>query len=243
MPRYEQDSIVEALCEFAFEPSSPWDPTVFGRFLQELGESDYPHREAGEVVEVGLMTGNGGVFPSAQQQQRMRFFNSDRTKLAQVGPDLVTANVLKPYPHWSDFQPFIMKALRAYRSAGRPKSLARLALRYIDRIELPESASSLGSWLEAGSSDFVPGFLRDAGPGAFSRVSKQTGSSIESITVALDSSPVLALIMDTELVLLFPPEGEDELVAVLDSLHERINEIFEGSITQHTRDVLRPVPR
>ncbi len=241
MPRYQQDSIIEALCEFSFEPTTPaWDPTVFGGFLHAFGEGEFPHREAGEVVSLGLMASGGEVFPKAEHQQRMRFFNEGRTRLAQVGAHSVAANVLKPYPHWDEFKPFILRTLAAYRKAAPRSDIARMALRYIDQIQLPPGPVILGDWLVAGS-DFVPGFLRDAGLGAFSRVSKRTGATMESITVALDSSPMAALMLDTELVVLAPEGSEQEIGRRLDELHSRINEIFEQSVSDQTRSFLQPV--
>lgn len=240
MPRYEQDSIVEALCEFMFEPTTLWDPTVFGRFIAELGEIDYPHREVGEVVGFGLVAAGGGVVPHTEHQPRMRFFNTDRTRLAQVGAHLVAANVLRPYPHWQEMRDFVLRVLEAYRRAASPQAIARMTLRYIDRIELTSAPAVLGDWFEAGS-DFVPGFLRDAGPGAFSRVSKQSGQRVDAVTIALDASSIPALMLDTELVVLSPVGSQPALSNQLDELHARVNAIFESSITDKTRRFLRVV--
>ncbi len=240
MPRYEEDSIVEALCEFSFAAGCAWDPTVFGRFREAITDAELPVREAGEIVEFALEPAEGGL--RARRQARMRFFNQDRTRLAQVGEDLLVANVLRPYPHWEVFRPFILRTLAAYTEAANPEAIEKITLRYIDRITLPEADTVLGNWIQTKSA-YVPGFLEDAKRGGFSRVEKPVVDGTEALTLVLDTDDEnhRVLSIDTELVCAQVPPQKEALGTKLDKLHDRMIGIFETCITPRTRELLKPM--
>lgn len=242
MPRYEEDSIVEALCEFTFAAGSPWDPTVFGAFRAAITDEELPIRETGEVVAFALEPAEGGLRQRSRRRPRMRFFNEDRTRLAQVGENLLAANVLRPYPHWEEFRPFIMRTLAAYTAAASPEKIEKLTLRYIDRISLPDPDTVLGDWIETESA-YVPGFLADAKRGGFSRVEKPVTDGTEALTLVLDTNDKnqRVLSLDTELVCVEVLQEEEVLGKKLDALHCRIIDIFEACISQRTRDHLKPI--
>ncbi|MCA9574356.1 MAG: TIGR04255 family protein [Polyangiales bacterium] len=241
MPRYETDPIVEALCEFAFASTAQWDPTVFGAFRSAVGDAVLPIREAGEVVDVLVETTEEGVRQHTRRLQRMRFFSADRSRLAQVGENLLIANVLRPYPHWGPFRAFILQTLEAYESAAKPDGIDRLTLRYIDKLPLGADGAPLGEWIRF-ESPYLPAFLADAVARGFSRVEKPVVGGTEALTLVLEEHKgERVLTLDTELVV--APHALDRvaLAATLDALHERVVEIFEACISDRTRAMLRPL--
>ena len=239
MPRYQEDSIIEALCEVVFAPGDPWDPTVFGAFRHRITDELLPIRESGEVVDFALQPAKDGLKHVTHRSPRMRFFSSDRARLAQVGENVLVANVLRPYPHWEVFKPFILQTFRAYVAAASPVRVERLTLRYIDRIELPDEASVLGDWV-ATTSPYLPTYLADAQQGAFNRVEKPVDGGTEALTLTLDvDEGTRVLRLDTELVSVGPAMEPAALDPLLESLHDRINEIFEACISERTRELLK----
>ncbi len=239
--RYAEPSIIEALCEFVFAPSEQWDLTVFGRFDANL-QGRLPHRDQIEVMALNVRNLGAGIEQAMAREPRVRFFSSDRTRLAQVGTNLLSANVLPPYPHWPEFRSFILECLRAYIEAARPSKIDRMTLRYIDRLS-PDGQGDfrLGDWVEAGST-YVPRFLVDSSTTATSRVQKSVGGGTEVVSVVLqaDDEGRPFVVLDTELVtndVSLDPEVVGER---LDVLHRRVTEVFEACITDKTRALLKP---
>ena len=132
---YENPPLAEAVCEFRFQAGEPWDWTVPGRLFERVG-SGFPAREhlpqGKSAPTAGL-----GVARLLPAPVRMRFLRPDGNAMIQVGCDLLAVNYLRPYPGWELFSSTIYAALDAYEAVARPAGLARIGLRYINRIEVP----------------------------------------------------------------------------------------------------------
>ncbi len=146
---YENPPLIEALCEFRFEPSQPWDWTIPGLVYDKV-KSEYPKKRQQNIVEVELRAEQEEL---AQRLKggiaRMQFLRPDEQALIQVGPDLLTVNHLKPYPTWQAFKARIVHALKIYREVANPKGIRRIGLRYINKIEIPEQGVAIEDYLLA----------------------------------------------------------------------------------------------
>lgn len=239
--RYAEPPIVEALCEFVFVPKAPWNIQVFDDFGRALGER-FPVRDQVEMMTLDIRQTETEVEHLMRPEPRARFFNADRTRLAQVGTNLMSANVLPPYPHWEPFRAFILESLAAYVGAATPEKIERMTLRYIDRIVPPATAQfRLGDWLDT-TSDYVPRFLADSDSNAMSRAQKDDGVGQAVVTVMHqpDEAGASFIIMDTELQVRDVAADAVVVGAHLDQLHARMTSIFEACITDATRQILKP---
>ena len=238
--RYRTPSIIEALCEVHFRPGTPWDLTVFGRFDERMSRT-LPRREQAEAVSLALKARADGFEQKLEQQPRMRFLSSDGGRVAQVGPNLLIANVLAPYPHWPPFRAFILDSLRAYVEAAQPLGIVRLTLRYIDHIRPPAERFTLGDWLGE-SAQFFPTAVRAIRQEAQSQTVWQEEDRAEGVTLALQRTEAgePLIVVDTMVAWKEPGLAEAEIGAILDRLHARIIEIFEECISERTRELLEP---
>jgi len=144
--KYRNPPLVEALCEFLFEPSQPWDITVPGLFYEKV-RKEFPIKRQQEMLEMEFR------FHQAAMEQKMRggitrvqFWRADETALTQIGPDFLAVNHLKPYPTWDVFLPLILKLFTIYRELAKPEGLRRVSLRYINHIEVCKDISELGRY-------------------------------------------------------------------------------------------------
>ncbi len=135
--KYSNPPIVEALCEFQFIPSQPWDMTIPGLLYEKINR-EFPVKQQQMGFGIGFQPKEGGMELRIEMSQRMQFFRSDKSALVQVGPDLLTINHLKPYPTWEEFKPLILKNLEIYKDIAKPKGFKRIGLRYINKIEFDE---------------------------------------------------------------------------------------------------------
>ena len=144
---YKNSPIVEAVCEFKFDPSSEWDLTIPGLLYPKL-EDDFPKKRA-------RATGNIQIRDNQAELSRTdiaQFFSEDEKAFVQVYPHTLSVNVLTPYPSWKKFGSWIRDAYSKYIQLAEPKGISRIGLRYINVITLRniEGALSMGEYLKVG---------------------------------------------------------------------------------------------
>jgi uncharacterized protein (TIGR04255 family) len=75
---------------------------------------------------------------SSQPQLRLRS-KANAWPLLQIGPGILTANIVPPYDGWAAFEPFLGKAIsdlfQSYPLADRTLNISGLHLRYIDGFD------------------------------------------------------------------------------------------------------------
>jgi uncharacterized protein (TIGR04255 family) len=107
---YENPPLVEALCEFQFEPNQPWDWTIPGLVYDKI-KIDFPKKKQQNMVEMAARIEQDELRPTIKGGvARMQFLRDDETALIQVGPNLLVVNQLKPYPTRDKFRELV-KAL------------------------------------------------------------------------------------------------------------------------------------
>ena len=147
MPRfYEKSPLVEALCEFHFEATQTWDLAIPGLLYAGIRE-EFPKRRQGQdtiEVEVNPVTNAVVQKPVATRAQ---FSSEDEKAFVQVGPNLLIVNQLRPYRGWDVFSKMVAKILGAYSDVAPPAKIARIGLRYINRIEVPQQTVQIIDYL------------------------------------------------------------------------------------------------
>src|SRR2546430_2882803 len=129
--RYQASPIIEAICQFQFEPNTPWDLTIPG-LIYERVQNSFPKRNQIAQINIGIagnpqMIGQQiGVLPLIQ------FLREDGNAVIQVGQHLLTINQLKPYSTWQEFLPLIKQGLDAYKEVAHPENIQRVALQYLN---------------------------------------------------------------------------------------------------------------
>lgn len=241
--RYQEPSIIEALCEFTFQPGAAWDATVFGRFYERI-ETEFPDREQGEVIEGLVEQKPDRVEQQVRRVSRMRFFNADRTRLIQLSENLLVVNVLRPYTHWDEFKRLIFDAAQRYGEVVPSAQVGRTVLRYIDQFEFDASTFRLGDWIECQGRYFPPGLADHALPVLYHM--RLELSSSEQIAMGLgvrdeQQGQRRTVILDTEVTDLDVRQADRSAEAALDRMHTRIIDVFEGCITNKTREMLQPL--
>jgi len=132
---YAKPPLIEALCEFHFEPEESWDWTIPGLFYARVREQ-FPDRAEQQMLQMGFNPGQPVPLQSTSIS-RVQFLRKDRTALVQVGPNILVVNQLAPYSKWEAFRSMIFDNLNLYTEIAKPKSVVQINLRYINRIEIP----------------------------------------------------------------------------------------------------------
>jgi len=238
--QYKNPPIVEALCEFRLGKDTEWDLTIPGQLYEKV-KSQFPLREhrTVQVVEFAFQPQN--VQQQIRTEERVLLFTPDRKALVQIGPRLLVVNVLKPYPSWKGFKPLIETAWEALRQGVALKTLDRIGLRYINRVEFETSRVDLKAYFD---------FYLYTG----ARLPQEYASFVAQALFSFAGG------RDHCLVRLVSAESEAQRMAVLldidyhwarsdavaidraldwvEEAHSRVEEIFEGCITDELRRIL-----
>lgn len=239
MPRrYSNPPLIEALAEFVFTSTAPWDWTVPGLIYRRI-EHEFPTKREQGLVQLQVQApGMDAPQEIRQGIGKMQFLTPDEAGIVQVGPNLLAVNRLRPYPGWSQFRQTVIDQLRHYLEVARPSGLGRISLRYINRIVVPSDHLDLTDFFHA-----LPGLPTDlAGTVLSFRSSVDIGyeapGSRLRLTVgsASDGDPNESpFLMDFEVVSLEPVALDvNEISAWLDASHDRIERTFDSSVTERS---------
>jgi uncharacterized protein (TIGR04255 family) len=236
--RYRNPPIIEALCEFRFEPGTPWDLAIPGLVYEKIKEG-FPKRRLARVFEASVTTGPEGVEQQMKTADRMQFLRDDEKALIQVGTNMLAVNHLKPYPTWQEFAPLIRQGFDAYCQVTSPKGIQRVGLRYINRIEVRGQRIELEHYLE---------FRPFAGPalpqdfGAFivgvqiPYEGTRDALRLQAFSAALETPNVVAVMLDLDYYVTHAGQVSlDNVVAWVETAHDHVEEAFEACITERLR--------
>jgi len=135
--RYEKPPLIEAVCDFRLDPTSAWDLAIPGLFSERFREL-YPTRRQAATIDLAVSGVGNQVEQRLQRQDRLQLYSKDEKDVLQIGAHLLSVNRLAPYKSWEDFEPLILAAFESYLEVAQPKGLARIDLRFINRIGIPK---------------------------------------------------------------------------------------------------------
>ena len=226
--------IIEALCEFQFLPSQPWDMTIPGIFYEHVkGEFSIKKQQMG--FGIGFNPKDKEIQQQFEMAPRIQFLRPDESALIQIGPNLLVINHLRPYPKWESFKPLILRNLETYKSIASPKGCKRVLLRYINKFEFAAKCVDLKDFF-----NFYP-FIPDGLPSLSNfnvrvEFSLRDGNDILLMTLSSaipDTPEVTCLVFDIHYILHNPDNFIlDQASDWIESAHDQINYAFNSSITE-----------
>jgi len=170
----------------------------------------------------------------------MQFLREDSSALVQVQPHVLTVNQLKPYPEWPAFKALILEQLHVYTDVAKEQQLTRIGLRYINRIEIPAAKFELEQYFVALPS--VPAGIPDTFGSFLMQVEIPHDDPSMTLRLAVGSLPPSAadqsaVMLDLDMVTDQAP-NIDGVAAWLDTAHDRLETVFDKSLTEKTHKEL-----
>jgi uncharacterized protein (TIGR04255 family) len=242
---YKYPPIEEALCEFRFVNDAEWDPMLPLVFRDQIKES-YPGKPVQRTpLEANLRAGSdqaGASFLLKQELGRIQFPSEDGKALVSIGPNVLSAHMLRPYQRWEEFRPRIEEALSKYSSTLPCDGVRRIGLRYINKIEIENAGS-----LDLNKYFTVPPMSPQGFPTRITSFITRTehiydDEPIKLILTFTDTSAkegYAAFLLDLDLVWEFGdnPIPAEEAMNRVDTLRERERDAFEQLITDNSREM------
>lgn len=171
------------------------------------------------------------------------FASSDEKQVYVARLDGFTASRLAPYDRWEHFRNEARRLWDVYRSAVRPTCIERIAVRYVNRLNLPGERVELKDYLR--TSPEVSPDLPQGLEGFFLQVriphpDIKCTSLLNETGVPPPHLGVVSVVLDIDLFRTEDvPQDEGGLWNLFEALHERKNDIFEACITNRTRELIQ----
>ncbi len=231
--------ITEALIDFRVSVSKQLDGSTFSDLKESL-RNGYPNVEERRGAEAAIAFGPGHLLATRTRDLGVQGFflkSADGLNVAQFRVDGFTFNRLKPYTSWEQVLPEALHLWKTYVDKASPDYVSRLALRYINHLNIPLPIEDFSQYLT--SSPVVPPDLPQDISSFLTRVvlhepeSGLAANVTQALEKGLDPSSV-AVILDIDAYKTgeFDPRGA-EVAEVLEALHVFKNRIFFGSVTDH----------
>lgn len=213
-----------------------------GAFL-DLGATlhdRYPNTQEGRIVQSGfeVKAGEGPLtFAKDKGIHGYLFSSADGLNVAQFRLDGYTFNRLRPYTSWESVFPEAWSLWQLYSERTSPEFVSRVAVRYINRLELPLPIQDLSRYLTAPPE--VPEGLPQTMSGFLTRVVIQEPdtSLAANITQSLEGGEgqYVTIILDIDVYKTEQFEVRDERIErTFKQLRNLKNRIFFSSITEET---------
>lgn len=171
--------------------------------------------------------------------------SADGRQIVQIRLDGFTFSRLKPYETWEALRDEAEALWTRYRQALNQPRVSRIAVRYINRIEIPTPMGDLKDWILTGP-DLAPGLPQQLA-GYFFRIhmpfEDPSGfvNIIQKIDIPTDSEPnTVPLILDIDAF--HPVEDktpEQRIWELLEDLRKIKNRVFFDSVTERALELFR----
>jgi uncharacterized protein (TIGR04255 family) len=243
--KYSRAPITEAIIDLRVEARPDLTPADL-EGCQVAEEEAYPKKtkmmQAFGQFQLGA---GGGTVAQAESAEHIGFMfkSRDEKQIFQAQRDGFTLNRLAPYPGWSVFQGEARRLWNMYRKQAQPRKVVRMAVRYINRLDLPGPGVDLKQYLKT-----VP------------EVSPEMAQPIASLLMQLGipQSEIRGMLQLTEALVPSPgpemasialdidlfrteeiPAEEDRLWGLFEELRRCMNKVFEACITDKTKELIR----
>lgn len=237
---YHAPPIIEALIDI----HATFDPPVEMSDLAAAGAAEgerYPIRE--QLYSFALTVDpKMGTAASEQRLIGYRFWNANRSGVFQFRTDGMLFSQLPPYSKWESWRDETQRLWSVYVEKLRPRRVHRLAVRYINRIQLA-SGVDLGEFFDA-RPELNPASQLKAKRFVM-RVESDLpsvagGSAALQLATADSKEPGHAVLLDLDLQLGVDLAPDARAIwEGLETLHDHENSLFESCITDKARELFR----
>ncbi len=239
---YPRAPIVEAIIDMHAEvPSLVQDVALAA--MQGDRSDEYPARKNLWQGEARFEISDDTASSSANRQLiGYQCESADKSRVFQVRRNGFALSRLAPYGSWEPFRDEARSLWQDFRTRFSPPTITRLAVRYINRIELNLPRVELSDYFKT-----IPDVSKDLQQNTLARFAMQLiipqtdilsvlnlnqgmidPGYVESVTIILD----IDLYREKEV-----PQTEHEIWDFFEVLHVRKNEAFESCLTDKTRSL------
>lgn len=238
---YPNAPITEAIIDLAVEFPTEFSPARLKQ-ISDTEKAEYPDLK--EVVEtVGKMSvgPRNGAASVESLSMGWKSTSTDGKQVFQSLRNRFTFSRLAPYDNWEPFRDEAQRLWNVYRDQAAPETILRLAVRYINRIDIPGSRVDLKQYFRT-SPEIAPELPQQL-EGYFMQLQlplpNVEGNCLLNHTIVPPVRPgVVSVVLDIDLFRASDvPQDERTIWNFFETLHVEKNRVFEACITDLTRSL------
>jgi len=241
MSHYKNAPIVEAIIDLRVQLQPNIDLAALER-VRINEEGTYPRKNK-TITATGEMEVGVRVSASATSEETgFRFLSDDGKRIWQSRRDGFTFSQLAPYDCWQSFRDEACRLWNRYRETVQPSDIQRLAVRYINRFDIPGRTIDLKQYFL--TSPEVSASLPQDLAGFFLQLQLpmddiRSKALINETIVPPARDGVVSVVLDIDLIRhLCVPQDETAIWQAFEELRSRKNEVFEACITDEARRLI-----
>ena len=239
--KYKNPPIREAVIDLKVDPSLTVSPSKLESLRTKLSER-YSIVKPRRSCETSFFAIKG--VPSTVSKDKgidgYQFWSSDEKDVVQFRLDGFTFSRLAPYVEWEEHSPEAFKTWNIYRDNLKPLKIKRLAVRYVNVIEVPKKTIELSDYfinpptIPSGLSQDMEAFLSrfivkfDSETKAIITASSQKQSNPDKLPFLLDIDVFSEISIESNSV---------GITERLEKLHIVAENIFESSLTKTCKEL------
>lgn len=243
---YDRAPIAEAVIDLNVSFSDPPSIEKIEQFARQF-KDDFPQMQRINALSMAVgHDGQNGAISSNTSSSPLgvRMTNAKGDRVLQIRRQGFSYSHLQPYSEWETFSGEMKPLWERYVDAFAPTVVNRLAVRYINRITVPQGVN-LDDYLNV-----TPRLLTTVCPeveGYFLQLvlpQRDLGDEWKAIiNTGLEGAPspkVVAVLLDIDLFCELTAGIKDsEIWPILEQLRQRKNDIFEAAITNEVRRMIQ----
>ena len=241
LKHYTRAPITEALIDLRVERSPEVTPSTM-KEVQRFVEQDYPTCEDLVSFQGMLQVGASVAVAATQTPIGYRFTSKDQKQVLQAEVNGFVVSRLAPYTGWNVLSDEAQRLWGVYRGIVNPLHITRVAVRYINRLDLPLPLHDFKDYLRT-----VPEVSPNLSQGLSGyvmhlQIPQEDLNGMLVLNQALVQplkDDVVSILLDIDVFLeVNLPGNSDAVWALLNQLRVRKNEVFEACITDKTRELI-----
>jgi uncharacterized protein (TIGR04255 family) len=240
---YKNPPITEAIIDIRVELSPKFAVSGLNKAHNGL-EGDYPTVQERHAAFGQMQIGPQVSATAGSQHIGYLFRSCDDKQIYQARLDGFTMSRLAPYENWKALRDEARRLWDIYRSVAKPAKVTRLAVRYINRIDIPLPLKDFKDYLRT-----VPEVSPDLPQGLAGYFMQLTVplEDIKSLALINEtiiesaSENVVSVVLDIDVFRTADlPADEENMWTFFEELRACKNHIFEACITDKTRELFQP---
>jgi uncharacterized protein (TIGR04255 family) len=239
--RYKNPPVVEALVDIHVRVGQSV-PIETLRLIRSGEEDRYPTEQHFIARSITVDVATGATTESHQEPKGYRFISATQQEIVQARTDGFAFSRLPPYTGWDQWKPEAERLWQKYVELTNPVAVTRVAVRYVNRIDIEFPAEPLRNYLTT-----YP-HLGEKLPqqvGHFVMQVSLPQADMPGVTFNISQGRLLnpsdqraSILLDLDLFRVgdISPRSS-ELWSWLETLHAEENALFEGCITDRAREL------
>lgn len=173
----------------------------------------------------------------------LRLSNSENSRILQLRNFGFAYSHLRPYSDWDCFRNEAIDYWNLFVKTCNPISISRCAVRYINRLDIPELTIEIEDYLNIyptypkGISQLISGMQMHL---EMPQEDLECMAIINEATVDSESPNEVSVMLDIDVFKMVALDPiKDDVWKILEQLRVRKNELFEAFITDKTREIIK----